>query len=121
MKIIVSARPDLMVKYPNAVFDYIDVSIINPSAPSYQRQNALNARFKAKTRQYQKTLTVPQAEHLIPFILETSGHIHSKAEEYINKIAKYEPGSRPTTGRGNAFTQFEEKIFTRNECCHSDR
>jgi len=88
-----NVKTDLLVKR-KSTFEYIDVSITEPTAPSFINQNAAENRSKAKMRKYSKAMSTPQLECLVPFIIEASGKIYSQTYEYINKVAHYVPGER---------------------------
>ena len=86
-------RTDIMVKYNDTSFDYIDVSIANPAAPSYRNKDALQVRTRDKFRKAKRLLRDDQAKRMIPFILDVSGKAGTHALEFIDRTAGYVQGN----------------------------
>jgi len=93
-------RVDIMVKDGNR-FDFLDIAIVNPAAPSYHNKNAADVRFKSKLFKYNKSLTPAQSSRVIPIIIESSGLIHSATMDYFNYISDYVPGKKPNRKLAN--------------------
>ena len=82
-----------MIKYNDTSFDFIDVSIANPAAPSYRNKNALQVRTRDKFRKAKRLLHDDQAKRMIPFIIDVSGQLGTHALEFIERTAGYIQGN----------------------------
>ena len=86
-------RTDILVKYSDTSFDYIDVSIANPAAPTYRNKDALQVRTREKFRKAKRLLHDDQAQRMVPFIIDVSGKAGTHALEFIERTAGYVPGN----------------------------
>ena len=86
-------RTDILIKYNDTSFDFIDVSIANPAAPSYRNKNALQVRTRDKFRKAKRLLHDDQAKRMIPFIIDVSGQLGTHALEFIERTAGYIQGN----------------------------
>ena len=86
---------DFRLEYPNGRVYWIDVAIVNPSAPCYlakdsaTKENVASSIEEAeKQRRYSMFLPDDQVDRFIPFVVEATGNIGKKGTEFIEEICK---------------------------------
>ena len=86
---------DFRLEYPNGRVYWIDVAIVNPSAPCYlakdsaTKENVASSIEEAeKQRRYSMFLPDDQVDRFIPFVVEATGNIGKKGTEFIEDICK---------------------------------
>lgn len=88
-------RPDVLVTFFNAKIILIDITVVNPAAPTYampaSARNNFTSRIagKRKLEKYLKLLMLQDAEkyEIIPFAIETTGRLGFHATNFLNRIA----------------------------------
>ena len=86
---------DFRLEYPNGRVYWIDVAIVNPSAPCYLAKDSATKENVAssieeveKQRRYSMFLPDDQVDRFIPFVVEATGNIGKKGTEFIEEICK---------------------------------
>jgi hypothetical protein len=84
--------PDIIYR-PNetGILYYIDVAMINPGASAYVDKDGQQIRHEAKMTKYRQALR-PGNFEIIPFVLDITGKLSTKSNDFVNKICGFQPG-----------------------------
>jgi hypothetical protein len=81
-------RPDILIHLPGST-KYIDVSFVNPSAPSElaTRRTYVEVDAANKYREHTKVTKYQQwTQEVIPFVLETTGRFGPRAKQFFDQV-----------------------------------
>jgi hypothetical protein len=101
--------PDIIYTEPDGTNVYLDVTMINSSAPSYMRGNAYQRAYNSKINKYMTRLARGNWK-IIPFVVDITGKLSDSAMIFVHEISHYSAGQDANNNFKHARIQFLKNI-----------